>query len=70
MNIQQIPAHKIFFIINIKENYSNLRTVLSEWHRRHKTRIQLADLDDRALQDIGISRYDARIEADKPFWEK
>lgn len=69
MNIQQLSAHKIFFTINVREKYSKLRSVLNDWHRRHKTRIQLASMDDRMLRDIGVSRYDANKEAQKRFWE-
>jgi uncharacterized protein YjiS (DUF1127 family) len=39
------------------------------WHERAKTRRQLLMLDDRLLRDIGITRLDARGEADKPFWQ-
>lgn len=48
------------------------------WHRlvtwfrdaaqRRHTRRLLAQLDNRELHDIGISRGDALIEAQKPFW--
>jgi uncharacterized protein YjiS (DUF1127 family) len=33
------------------------------WERR-----RLAELDDRALCDIGITRGEAHAEANKPFW--
>ena len=32
---------------------------LWSWHERLRTRYQLADLDDRALKDIGVRRADA-----------
>ncbi len=34
----------------------------------HRSRRQLAELDDRLLRDIGIDRARARFEADKSFW--
>lgn len=34
----------------------------------HRSRRQLAELDDRLLRDIGIDRARARFEADKGFW--
>lgn len=34
----------------------------------HRSRRQLAELDDRLLRDIGIDRARARYEADKGFW--
>ncbi len=42
---------------------------LGEAWRRWRTRRMLADLDDRALRDIGASREQARSEAAKPFWQ-
>jgi uncharacterized protein YjiS (DUF1127 family) len=42
-------------------------TVLT-WQERARTRHQLLMLDDQLLRDIGLTRLDARKEADKPFW--
>jgi len=42
--------------------------LLLVWQDRAKSRHQLAELDDRLLKDIGISRIDAHYEATKPFW--
>jgi uncharacterized protein YjiS (DUF1127 family) len=33
-----------------------------------KSRLQLSELDDRLLRDIGIDRSRARFEADKGYW--
>jgi uncharacterized protein YjiS (DUF1127 family) len=38
------------------------------WQERAGERRRLADMDDRTLADIGVSRSDARAEFDKPFW--
>ena len=38
------------------------------WISITRQRRALADLDDRLLRDVGISRYDAAHEAGKPFW--
>jgi uncharacterized protein YjiS (DUF1127 family) len=38
------------------------------WRARARSRRVLLTLDERMLRDIGITRYDARIEARKPFW--
>jgi uncharacterized protein YjiS (DUF1127 family) len=45
-----------------------LLAVLAGWIERARQRRCLADLSDRSLKDIGISRYDALHEARKPFW--
>ncbi len=38
------------------------------WQERAVARDHLARLDDRMLQDIGLSRADVMRETDKPFW--
>jgi uncharacterized protein YjiS (DUF1127 family) len=43
---------------------------LGEWRRRMREREQLARLDDRMLQDIGLTRADAEFLSDKPFWRE
>ncbi|WP_421928340.1 DUF1127 domain-containing protein [Neoaquamicrobium sediminum] len=41
---------------------------LWRWNDRHRQRLDLADLDDRMLQDIGITRRMAERECRKPPW--
>ena len=41
---------------------------LGAWIERSRQRRQLAELNDAALKDIGLTRADVRIEADKRFW--
>ena len=38
------------------------------WRRRSRERRELAAMSGRALQDIGITRWHACSEANKPFW--
>ncbi len=42
--------------------------MLYHWQVRAEQRYRLADLDKRALEDIGLSRSQALGEARKPFW--
>ena len=42
--------------------------LVASWIGRARQRNALATLDDRMLQDIGITRYDAARECGKPFW--
>ncbi|MEQ1937581.1 DUF1127 domain-containing protein [Mesorhizobium sp. CN5-321] len=44
-----------------------LRT-LAVWAGRRKQRLDLADLDDHLLRDIGVTRQEARRECAKRFW--
>jgi uncharacterized protein YjiS (DUF1127 family) len=37
---------------------------------RQRTRRDLAGLDDRMLQDIGISRYEVQMELRRPWWRR
>jgi uncharacterized protein YjiS (DUF1127 family) len=43
---------------------------LASWVNRSAERNRLADLSDRELKDIGITRYDALKEWEKPFWRE
>ena len=38
------------------------------WSERSRQRRELAELNDRALKDIGLTRIDALRESAKPFW--
>jgi uncharacterized protein YjiS (DUF1127 family) len=42
---------------------------LARWMDRARQRRFLAQLPERELRDIGISRYDALQEWRKPFWK-
>jgi uncharacterized protein YjiS (DUF1127 family) len=44
---------------------ASLRTLYNVWRSRRA----LAALDDEALNDIGLSRQDAKAEAGRPFWD-
>ena len=46
-----------------------LWAVLKSWRQRACQRHQLAELDDRQLADIGVSRTQALRESAKPFWQ-
>lgn len=45
-----------------------LRT-LKKWHQNWKGRQALGSLPDDMLKDIGVTRSDADIESEKPFWK-
>ncbi len=44
-----------------------LGTLLA-WGQLRRQRLDLADLDAKALADIGVTAIEARKEARKPFW--
>ncbi len=43
--------------------------ILLSWYRRAQSRSALSKLDQRLLNDIGVSASAAKIEIDKPFWK-
>jgi uncharacterized protein YjiS (DUF1127 family) len=47
---------------------SKVMRCIAEWRTRARSRNELMNLSDKTLLDIGISRYDAGLEASKPFW--
>lgn len=47
---------------------SRITDIIGVWHERIITRRQLASLDARMLDDIGVSSADVHFEASKPFW--
>jgi len=48
----------------------HVMATLREWRRRMRDRARLAELDDRTLQDIGLTRADAEFLINKPFWRE
>jgi uncharacterized protein YjiS (DUF1127 family) len=53
---------------SLGQERSGLFVLIGEWRRRLRERRELADMCERSLRDIGLSRYDALHEASKPFW--
>jgi uncharacterized protein YjiS (DUF1127 family) len=51
----------------VGRRYALLR-LISTWIERARQRQALADLDDRLLRDIGMTRRQAMGEFNKPFW--
>ena len=47
-----------------------VRAALREWRQRRIGRLELARFDERMLRDIGLTRFDAEYEINKPFWRK
>jgi uncharacterized protein YjiS (DUF1127 family) len=43
--------------------------LLCDWTERHRQRRALLSLSDTMLSDIGVSRADAMMEGEKPFWK-
>ena len=48
--------------------WNELNRRITEWWHFARSRYELESLDDRCLNDIGMSRCTADFEASKPFW--
>lgn len=46
----------------------HLLSRLASWHGRYRQRLDLAELDDHLLADIGVTRQEAGRESARPFW--
>ena len=54
--------------IDLTRTLMKLAWMLYHWQTRAEQRYCLAEMDQRALEDIGLSRGQALAEARKPFW--
>jgi len=73
------PTDLLFEAILPKQPYTGSRVanisrafvhLVCAWSERAKSRRDLAKLNQRQLDDIGISAFEAHHEAHKPFWMK
>ncbi|NVJ90094.1 MAG: DUF1127 domain-containing protein [Methylocystaceae bacterium] len=54
---------------SLTERLISLLNIVHVWTERHRSRRALAQLDDRMLSDIGLSRSTIEEEIEKPFWQ-
>ena len=52
----------------LAERVRGAGATLSVWHRRHRDRRHLANLQCHMLRDIGMSFAEVEYEISKPFW--
>jgi uncharacterized protein YjiS (DUF1127 family) len=57
-------------ILALNDAGNHFVATLREWRRRARDRARLAELDDRTLKDIGLTRTDAEFLINKPFWRE
>ena len=49
---------------------SRFFAIVKTWRQRSRTRAQLAYASAEILDDIGLTRFQADQESNKPFWEE
>jgi uncharacterized protein YjiS (DUF1127 family) len=64
----QRPGHVGPTVATGRHMLTSWARTIEIWLIRHQGRQDLSSLDDRLLEDIGISREDALWKASKPFW--
>lgn len=59
-----LPSRRSFSFVT----WFRLR-LLARWHDRHVQRLDLAEIDDHLLRDLGLTPEDVRRECAKSFWQ-
>lgn len=52
----------------MSSHWRQVKNGLIEWYHGLSSRRELANLSDRILQDIGLYRREANVQAPRPFW--
>ncbi|MGF1764126.1 DUF1127 domain-containing protein [Aliivibrio kagoshimensis] len=64
-----IQSTRKWFPFN-KELVKNILTSVSVWKRNRTSRAKLSNLPDYILDDIGLTKQQAKKEVEKYFWQK
>ena len=60
-----------FAVIERVEGFATrANNILRTWIRRSNERRLLAQMNERMLNDIGLTHFDVSLETDKYFWQK
>jgi uncharacterized protein YjiS (DUF1127 family) len=62
-------ARTLFFPLSRTRAKASWRQLAAKAWRMLETRHGLAELDERMLKDLGISRAQAQFELRRPFWK-
>ncbi len=65
-----IAALTFAAVERVEELATTTKNTLSVWRRRSNDRHQLASMDSRLLDDIGLTHADVLRESKKLFWQK
>ena len=63
-----IPERAVPRSFRLPSWIGRVTNLLLTWNTRGRQRHDLANLNDDALRDIGLTRADVRREISKPFW--
>lgn len=51
-----------------QQHVASLVALVDQWLQRGRDRALLREMGEHLLRDIGLTRVDVLVEADKPFW--
>ncbi|WP_408733514.1 DUF1127 domain-containing protein [Pseudomonas sp. LS1212] len=63
--ISKLPLHGV----SLKAVFASVLQQILRWYELHRQRVELMQLNDAALKDIGLSRADIFEESERPFWD-
>jgi uncharacterized protein YjiS (DUF1127 family) len=64
MSVRPLSQHPAAGFLSLGHGWR----LLVRWGLRHRQRVDLAELDDHLLADIGKTREEIRRECARPFW--
>jgi len=67
-SIQTPPPSRHWTALGLGNMARRVVAAFNLWRIRARSRAELAALDDRMLDDIGLTRIDVACEVNKPFW--
>ena len=70
LTVLDISATALAMIERVDGFVARSGNVLRTWVRRSNDRRMLAQMNERTLTDIGLTRFDVSLETDKYFWQK
>jgi len=70
ISFKSAPSVSLSPSIQSSGRIAQFRELFGLWTQRTRERAELAQCDDRELQDMGVSRASARAEIRKPFWRE
>ncbi len=70
ISFKSAPTVSLAPSIDQTSRIAQFREILALWLQRTRERAELAQCDDRDLQDMGVSRATALAEIRKPFWRE
>jgi len=51
-----------------QQHVASFAALIDQWRQRGRDRALLREMREHQLRDLGLTRADALVEADKPFW--